>query len=280
MPPLRASPLDPSAPNRHNRPRPPAPHRVPVLPRFTAPPLPLAQAEGRGLDLRELLDAGGVVGLLILALSVAMVALICGQLLALRRGALMPRGLAEQVHDLITQGRQAEATELARTRGGFLGRLLTAGLAEVPFGHAAVEKGVEDAAAERAARMYRRVEYLSVIGTIAPMLGLLGTVWGMIVAFMEFEAKANPQVSELAPGIYKALVTTLLGLGVAVPAVAGFALLRSRVDELVAEATLLAGHVFQSLKQRPPRTAGRRGPSRAAATGSAPPSLTATGTDG
>ena len=257
---------------------------MPVLASALARPVfarPLLAQEGaRGLDLRELLDAGGVVGLVILALSVAMVALVCGQLLALRRRALMPRGLAERVHELIGQGRRSEADEAARRGGGFLGRLLSAGLAEVPFGHAAVEKAVEDAAAEGAARMYRRVEYLSVIGTIAPMLGLLGTVWGMIVAFMEFEAKANPQVSELAPGIYKALVTTLLGLGVAVPAVAGFALLRSRVDELVAEATLLAGHVFNDLKHRTPRTASaRRTAGRVAATRETPP-FSATGTDG
>lgn len=67
------------------------------------------------------------------------------------------------------------------------------------------------------------------------MLGLLGTVWGMILAFMEFEQKANPQVSELAPGIYKALVTTLQGLCVAIPALAAFAHFRNRIDQLVAD---------------------------------------------
>ena len=81
------------------------------------------------------------------------------------------------------------------------------------------------------------------------MLGLLGTVWGMIQAFLEFETKANPQVSELAPGIYKALVTTLLGLSVAVPAVASFAVFRNRIDELVAESSLMAEHVFSDFKR-------------------------------
>ena len=97
------------------------------------------------------------------------------------------------------------------------------------------------------------------------MLGLLGTVWGMILAFMEFEQKANPQVSELAPGIYRALVTTLFGLWVAVPAVASFAYFRNRIDELVAQTALLAEHVFADSKrmlavrrreERKARTAG------------------------
>jgi biopolymer transport protein ExbB len=66
----------------------------------------------------------------------------------------------------------------------------------------------------------------------------------MILAFMEFEQKANPQVSELAPGIYKALVTTLQGLVVAIPALTLYAVFRNRVDELVSQASLLAEHVF------------------------------------
>jgi biopolymer transport protein ExbB len=71
----------------------------------------------------------------------------------------------------------------------------------------------------------------------------------LILAFMEFELKTNPQVSELAPGIYKALVTTLQGLCVAIPALAIYALLRNRVDELVAQTSLMAEHVFSGFKR-------------------------------
>ena len=81
------------------------------------------------------------------------------------------------------------------------------------------------------------------------MLGLMGTVWGMILAFMEFELKANPQISELAPGVYKALITTLQGLGVAIPAIGALAFFRSRVEELSTETTLLAAHVFSDYRR-------------------------------
>jgi biopolymer transport protein ExbB len=207
------------------------------------------------LDLRELFRAGGIIGIIILALSVAMVALIVEHLLSLRRKSLMPPKLAEEVHTLIGRNQFREADVLCREKPSFLGHVLSAGLADVSIGYSAVEKSMEDAATEQAARLFRKIEYLSVIGTLAPMLGLLGTVWGMIVAFHQFTSKAVPLPSELAPGIYKALVTTLLGLGVAVPALAAFAILRNRIDELVAESSLLAEHVFADFKRA---RAGRR----------------------
>jgi biopolymer transport protein ExbB len=204
----------------------------------------------RNLEIRALLDAGGTIGWIIMALSLWMVAMIVQHLLTLRRGALMPPGLAEEVHRLIGAGNFRQAMDQCHEHPSFEAYILSAGLAEVALGYSAVEKAMEDASQQQAARFYRRLEYFTVIGTIAPMLGLLGTVWGMILAFMEFEAKANPQVSELAPGIYKALVTTLQGLCVAIPSLGAYAVLRNRVDELVAETTLLAEYVFSTFKRR------------------------------
>ena len=202
------------------------------------------------LDVRRLVNAGGKIGWIIMALSVVAVALNVEHLLSLRRGALMPSRLAEETHQLIAQGKYSEAEQTARSSGSFLGHVLAAGLSEISIGYGSVEKAMEDASAQQAARLFRKIEYLSVIGTIAPMLGLLGTVLGMIQAFLEFEAKANPQVSELAPGISQALVTTAMGLIVAVPALAGYAVFRNRIDGLVAEATLLAEHVFIDYKRK------------------------------
>ncbi len=201
------------------------------------------------LDLKELVRSGGAIGIVIAALSVAMVALIFEHLFSIRRNSLMPTGLAESVHQHISQNNFVEASQECKLRPSFLGRVLSAGLSEVDLGYADVEKAMEDASTEQAARLFRKIEYLSVIGTLAPMLGLMGTVWGMILAFAEFAAKANPQVSEFAPGISKALVTTLMGLGVAVPAFATFAIFRNRIDGLVAEASLLAEHVFADFKR-------------------------------
>lgn len=208
-----------------------------------------AAPAGPQLDPVEMIKAGGVIGYIIMGLSVAMIALVVEHLLSIRRGALMPYGLAEEIHRLIGQGQFKQAEQHCKEHPSFLAYVLGSGLAEVQMGYSAVEKALEDASTQQAARLFRKIEFLSVIGTIAPMLGLLGTVWGMILAFMEFEAKANPQVAELAPGIYHALVTTLQGLSVAIPAIACYSFFRNRVDELVAQTALMAEHVFSGYKR-------------------------------
>jgi biopolymer transport protein ExbB len=217
-----------------------------------SPQLVWAQDTGQAspdLDIGSLVRAGGWIGYVIIFLSLLMVALFFEHLLSIRRQTLMPDGLAEEVHRLLSQGQLKQAEQECKLRPSFLGYVLAAGLQEAGQGYSAAEKAMEDASTEQSARLFRKIEWLSVIGTLAPMIGLLGTVWGMILAFREFEARANPQVAQLAPGIYRALVTTLMGLMVAVPALASFAYFRNRIDELVAQCSLLAEHVFADFKR-------------------------------
>lgn len=214
-----------------------------------------ADGEGAGAAARadtgflDLVRTGGLVGGLIFALSLSMVYLMVEHLLSIRRGTLIPGELAEAVHQHLSERKIDDAKQQCSLQPCFLSNVLASGLSVIELGYRDVEKSMEDTATEQAARMFRKIEYLHLIGTLAPMLGLLGTVWGMITAFMEFEAKANPAVSELAPGIYRALVTTMLGLTVAVPAFASFAIFRNRIDELVAEASLTAEHVFADFRR-------------------------------
>jgi biopolymer transport protein ExbB len=201
------------------------------------------------VDFAEIARTGGVVGGVILVLSLTMAYLVFEHLLSIRRNALIPPALPEAVHGLLAERNPAGAREHCQSHPSFLSSVLSAGLGVIEFGYSDVEKAMEDTATEQAARLFRKIEYLHLIGTLAPMLGLLGTVWGMIQAFMEFEAKANPAVSELAPGIYRALVTTMMGLTVAVPAFFFFAIFRNRIDELVAEASLTAESVFADYRR-------------------------------
>jgi len=216
-------------------------------------------AAGSDTGFLDLVRTGGLVGGLIFALSLSMVYLMVEHLLSIRRGTLIPGELAEAVHQHLSERKIEDAKQQCSLQPCFLSNVLASGLSVIELGYRDVEKSMEDTATEQAARMFRKIEYLHLIGTLAPMLGLLGTVWGMITAFMEFEAKANPAVSELAPGIYRALVTTMLGLTVAVPAFASFAIFRNRIDELVAEASLMAEHVFADFR----RDQARRERSRA-----------------
>ena len=213
------------------------------------PIAPAARPPAPTIDIRQMFVDGGAIGYIIVVLSLVMMALVFEHLMTIRRQKLMPKGLAEDIQKLISQGQVRLAEERCIASKCFLGYLLAAGIKEIELGYSAVEKAMEDAAAQQAARLLRKIEYLSMISTVAPMLGLMGTVWGMILAFMEFERKANPQVSELAPGIYKALVTTLFGLIVAIPAIAAFGFFRNRIDELVAQTALTAEQVFADFKR-------------------------------
>ena len=107
---------------------------------------------------------------------------------------------------------------------------------------------------EQSARLFRKIEYLSVIGNIAPMVGLLGTVIGMIMAFQEVAStQGMASAPQLAQGIYQALITTVGGLIVAIPAIGAFAIFRNRIDQFVAEAAFSAQNVFAPLRRKAKR---------------------------
>jgi biopolymer transport protein ExbB len=209
-------------------------------------------AETRGFF--GILFSGGLIGITIMlflfGLSLTAAYLVFEQVMTIRRDELMPEGLGDAVRQQLQTGRVAEADRLCRDRPSLLSFVLISGLAEVEGGWAAVEKAMEDAIAEQSARLFRKIEYLSVIGNIAPMVGLLGTVTGMIFAFQQVAVtQGSAGAGDLAEGIYQALVTTVVGLIVAIPSLGAFAIFRNRVDQLVAEAAYLGQHAMAPLKR-------------------------------
>lgn len=225
---------------------------------YAAPSGAFAQGNGpdapapaaRETTLLELFKAGGVIGYTIVGISCVAFAIALELFFSLRRGAFTPRGLAEQLYEKISNGQFAEAAQLALQHRSLLSAIIRTGLQEVTIGYAAVEKAMEEAAQYHGARLYRRIELLSVVASLATMLGLLGTVVGLIRAFKQVaEAGGMVQASDLATGIYQALVTTVEGLLVAIPCLALFALLRNRLDQLVAETLLAAEYAFSGYKR-------------------------------
>lgn len=226
----------------------------------------------------QLVTSGGVPGMallgVLLLLSLAAVSLTIEQFATLRSARLAPEGLASRVRTLLQAGDLAGAKR-ACGDGGMLGSVVTAALDEANDLAAstepawpAIEKAMEDAAEVEAARLNRRADYLALIGSIAPMVGLLGTVVGMIFAFREVAATQGAATAgELASGIYQALVTTVGGLIVAIPSVAAYFVLRGRIEALSAEVAAQAAEATRPLKQalssratprvQPPTTGGR-----------------------
>jgi len=193
---------------------------------------------------------GFLIMMLLMALSLTAVYLICEHLLTIRRRELMPEELDRNVRGLLAKGQLAAAEKACRDEPSFLSFVMLHGISEAEDGWPAVEKALEDASDEQAARLFRKIEFLSVIGNLAPMVGLLGTVTGMIIAFQQVAGSQGAAgAAELAEGIYQALVTTVGGLIVAIPSLAAFAYFRNRVDQLVAEASYLAHHACKPLKR-------------------------------
>jgi biopolymer transport protein ExbB len=203
----------------------------------------------------QVIFSGGPVGLImimvLLALSIFSAYLIFDHLMTIRRGDLMPEGLSDQVRQCLMTGDVEAAKQACQARPSFLSFVLMHGISELEFGWGAVEKSLEDALAEQSARLFRKIEYLSVIGNIAPMVGLLGTVIGMILAFQNVAStQGTASAPQLAEGIYQALVTTVGGLIVAIPSIGAFAIFRNRIDQFVAEAAYMAQHVFSPLRRK------------------------------
>ena len=138
--------------------------------------------------------------------------------------------------------------------------MLSAGLARLSYGYPQAIEAMQEVGEEENMRLEHRLSYLALIGTISPMFGLLGTVDGMVQAFdVIAQSTVSPKPSELAQGIATALVTTLVGLWLAIPAIAAFNILRNRVSRLVLE----VGIVSEGLMSRFQNVGPKKGLKRA-----------------
>ena len=184
---------------------------------------------------------GGTVGFIILALSVVALVLVIIHFVQIRKAALLPPEQLLELEQRLKSGNidGAAAYCIDPVNDSFLTRILGAGLLRYQrstFGVFEIKSAVEEAGEEQAARLYRATDGLGVIGTIAPLLGLLGTVIGMVGAFDSISHSAgSSNYEDLATNISMALVTTLMGLTLAIPCVALFTYFRNRIDAFAAD---------------------------------------------
>ncbi len=171
-----------------------------------------------------------------LALSCALVALVIMNLISARRSSLCPPELIEGFEAHLDNKEYQNAYELSKTDESFLGNVLAAGLARLSSSYSHAIAAMQEVGAEENMKLDHRLSYLALIGTLSPMIGLFGTVHGMINSFYEIAAGGGtPDPNKLANGISTALLTTLLGLAVAIPAIAAYNLLKNHVQKLVLE---------------------------------------------
>lgn len=219
-----------------------------VLLVFTANVYAQDEGTGKKTTLFDFFIAAGFLGLIIVLLSVAMVALAIEHAVLLRRDKLAPPELWNELDVLFQEEEYDQALALCEQENTFLTNVVAAGLPKLAAGFESMEKAMAEKGEEEAIKLHQHIAWLSLIAAVAPMLGLLGTVWGMVKAFKVIANVPNPKPSELAEGIAMALITTLLGLCVAIPALFFFFFFRNRVVRVVMEIATMSEELVERFR--------------------------------
>lgn len=187
----------------------------------------------------------------LLALSAFCVAFLVMRMQENRRRDILSPELEKRARERAGAGLPGEVIQLASAERTFFARVLRDTVEHHAHGHGAMVRALEQASESRAYQRLRSIEPLNVVGNVAPMIGLFGTVYGMILAFRQIVlGGGSPDPVALANGIGTALVTTFWGLVVAIPALSGYALLRNKIDGLTSEATRGVDEIVAILRER------------------------------
>ena len=181
----------------------------------------------------ELVMSGGWLMAPIILCSIAAVAIIAERLWVLQRERIAPRDLAATVWEWASNRELTEERMHTLSSGSPLGRILASGLAGRNLDRDVMKESIEDAGRQVVHDLERYLNMLGTIAAVTPLLGLLGTVIGMIKVFGVITAQGVGDPGVLAGGISEALITTAAGLTVAIPSLLFYRYFRGRVDELV-----------------------------------------------
>lgn len=202
----------------------------------------------------DLILSGGPVLVAIVAVSLYALYVFLARFLKLSRERTDSDRLMARVNAAVRERDLDAALAACEAHGGPVARVLAAALARLPYGRSAVDAAFQEASLEEEQRLARGLRPLATVAQIAPLMGLLGTVTGMIIAFAEISQQGTGDPAALADGIGQALVTTAAGLIVAIPTLIGQNVLASRVDGILLEVERrreeLMGEVVQAVASR------------------------------
>ncbi len=222
-----------------------------------------------------MVEASGPIGLVILLMSFYLIALISWMALEYRRSVAIPEKLVRELTDLLALKQYNEAYQKLAESPSFLARVLGAGVRKIPSGPANAQRAMELANDDATMAMEHRTTYLATVGTLGPMIGLVGTVYGMILSFRVIAtAGGSPQASQLAAGISTALFATLEGIALSIPAIFFYAIFRNRIARISLEVALAAETFLEqfpaSARSMHPVAASALTPPRAPSSGPSP----------
>lgn len=194
------------------------------------------------------IEASGIIGLFIVLLSIYFAAVVVGLFLEFRMKEAVPPQLVEQLEAAIHERKFQEAYDLCRDDNSYLARLVRTGVANLPSGRAEAKESMNTVSEEIVVGMEQKISYLATIGTLGPMIGLVGTIAGMIDSFQTIATAAGtqPRADQVAKGISMALFITLEGVSLSVPAIFFFAMFRNRIANIAMEANKVADRTINA----------------------------------
>jgi biopolymer transport protein ExbB len=225
---------------------------------------PAVRAEGLFMHIVHSVGLG--FGFIMLAVSISLVAIIVLLIMDLRMGAAIPPGFVEDFTEAVNRSdkpisiRLREAYAMAKEDSSFLGRALTTGMGRLQYGIEDAREATFNMIESIRAGKEQMITYLATIGTLGPMLGLVGTVYGMILSFMELGRGGTPSPAKLAEGISHALVVTLLGVALSVPAIFCHAFFRNRLIRITMDTSNIADDLLTQMYHNSKRPAGAAPP--------------------
>jgi biopolymer transport protein ExbB len=201
----------------------------------------------------ELFLAGGPVMFALLAASILAIAIVFERLVSLRRSSVIPAGFTAGLLGTFkdpVEDRQ-QALTYCKSHDSAIARVVSAGLNRLPRGPAAAEKAMEDTGANEALRLRRNIRMLYAIGSVATLLGLIGTIAGMIKAFQVAAGGGMGKAELLAKGIYEAMVCTFGGLAVAIVCTFAYYFFLGRIERLVGDMNDVLAEVGDRMASAP-----------------------------
>jgi biopolymer transport protein ExbB len=198
--------------------------------------------------LRHILSSvGWLFGVIFLGVSITLVTLVVLLVMELRLEAAVPPMFVEEFTDTVNKRRFKEAYELAKEDPSFVARVLTAGMSRLQYGIEDAREASFSMLDSVKAGKEQLIVYLATIGTLGPLLGLVGTVFGMILSFMTLSSGTQINAQQLADDISHALVITLLGIGLSVPAIFAHAFFKNRLIRITHDAGTVADDLLTQM---------------------------------
>lgn len=245
-----------------------------------AAPPPANQIKAQPNIFIHVISSVGVFWIVLLPLSIALIALCVLLFLDLRMVSAIPPGFVEEFTDTVNRRNFKGAYDMARSDPSYLGRVLTAGMSRLQYGLEDAREASLNTLDALKSDKDQKNNYTAMIATLGPLLGLVGTVFGMIMAFIELSAGGAVQAAKLADGISHALAVTLIGVAISVPAIVFNTYFRNRITQVMMEVGNVSDDLLTQMYHNSKKAGGApAGPAMAAAAApvGAAPAATTTG---